>query len=330
MKFLKVSGMIIGGVILLAAGSGLYVNFALPNVGDAPDITVSRDSASVKRGKYLATHVAVCMDCHSQRDWRMFSGPITNGSEGIGGEVFAKAAGFPGTIYATNLTPYGLSGWTDGEIYRAVTSGVSKDGRALFPVMGYHRFGQMDREDVYSIIAYLRTLPAIKNNVPAPELDFPVSVLNNLSPAPANHRLKPPPSDTVAYGGYLINVAGCADCHSQQDNGQVVPGSEFGGGMEFVQPAGVIRAPNITLHPDAGIGTWTKELFVNRFKAYADSNYHPRPLAKEALNSPMPWTMYAGMSRQDLEAIYAYLKSLEPKDVRIPVRSYQKKGKDEV
>jgi len=322
MKFLKVFGLVMGVVLLLALGTGLYVDFALPNVGDAPDIRVSKDRASIERGKYLATHVAVCMDCHSQRDWRIFSGPLTKGSEGSGGERFAKEAGFPGTIYSTNLTPYGLSHWTDGEIYRAVTTGVGKDGRALFPVMGYHRFGQMDKADVYSIIAYLRTLAAVKNDVPAPELDFPVNLLNKLSPSPAAHQLKPLPSDTTNYGAYLVNVAGCIDCHSKQDKGRVVPGSEFGGGMEFRQPAGVIRAPNITPHPETGIGAWTKELFVNKFKAYADSSYHPKPIAKDELNSPMPWTMYAGMSKQDLEAIYVYLKSLEPKNVPILVRSY--------
>ncbi|PPL04324.1 c-type cytochrome [Parapedobacter indicus] len=325
MKFLKVFGIVMGVVIFLALGTGLYVNFAMPNVGDAPDIKVSSDSASIERGEYLAMHVAVCMDCHSQRNWHVFSGPITKGTEGSGGELFAKEAGFPGTIYSTNLTPYGLSDWTDGEIYRAVTAGVGKDGRALFPVMGYHRFGQMDKADVYSIIAYLRTLPAVKNDIPAPELDFPVNLLNKLSPSPAVHQLKPLPSDTTNYGAYLVNVAGCVDCHSKQDKGQVVPGSEFGGGMEFRQPAGVIRAPNITMHPETGIGAWTKALFVNKFKAYADSSYHPKPMAKDELNSPMPWTMYAGMSKQDLEAIYVYLKSLEPKNVPILVRSYAKR-----
>ena len=325
MKILKVSGLIIGIIILLVLCSGLYVNYALPNVGDAPDISVGRDSASIARGKYLAMHVAVCMDCHSQRDWSLFSGPVPPGKEGGGGERFGREAGFPGTVYSTNLTPYQLSSWTDGEIYRAVTSGVGRDGRALFPVMGYHRFGQMDKADLYNIIAYLRTLPSVKNDVPKPELDFPVSLLNKLSPAPPVHQTKPSMNDTVRYGAYLVNAAGCVDCHSRQDKGQVVPGSELGGGMEFRQPEGIIRAPNITMHRETGIGTWTKELFVNRFKAYADSGYHPKPLGKGELNSPMPWTMYAGMSREDLQAIYAYLKTVEPKASSVQIRSYDSK-----
>ncbi|WP_367916288.1 c-type cytochrome [Leadbetterella sp. DM7] len=323
MKVLKVSGLLIGIIILLGLGGGLYVYYALPDVGDVPEIRVSRDSTSITRGKYLANHVAVCMDCHSRRDWSLFSGPVPPGRVGGGGELFGREAGFPGTIYSTNLTPYQLSSWTDGEIYRAVTSGVGREGRALFPVMGYHRFGQMDKADVYSIIAYLRTLPPVKNDVPAPELDFPVSLLNRLSPAPAAHQARPPVSDAVGYGAYLVNAAGCVDCHSMQEKGQVVPGSEFGGGMEFRQRGGIIRAPNITMDQETGIGAWTAELFVNRFKAYTDSAYRPEPLAKEELNSPMPWTMYAGMSREDLQAIYAYLKTVKPKASPIQIRSYE-------
>ncbi len=323
MKLLKISGGVIGILIVLGISSGLYVYYALPDVGDAPHIRVSRDSSGIARGKYLAHHVAVCMDCHSRRDWSLFSGPVPPGREGGGGELFGRGAGFPGTIYSTNLTPYQLSSWTDGEIYRAVTSGVGRDGRALFPVMGYHRFGQMDKADVYHIIAYLRTLPLVKNDVPAPELDFPVCLLNRLSPTPAAHQARPPMSDTVRYGAYLVNAAGCVDCHSRQDKGRVIPGSEFGGGMEFRQPGGVIRAPNITMHRETGIGAWTAELFVNRFKAYTDSAYHPTPLAKGELNSPMPWTMYAGMSREDLQAIYAYLKTVKPKASSVQIRSYE-------
>ncbi len=314
----------LGTVILIVVLSSGYIWFFEPDVGEPPLLTLERSTSRIERGKYLANHVAVCMDCHSKRDWSVFSGPITTGSEGSGGEKFAREAGFPGTIYSTNLTPYGLFSWTDGEIYRAVTAGVGKDGRALFPVMGYHRFGKMDKEDIYSIIAYLRTLPAIKNDVPASELDFPVGLLNRFSPEPASHQQKPSPADVIRYGAYLVNAAGCVDCHSRQDKGKIIPGSEFGGGMEFRQPAGVIRAPNITMHRETGIGDWTEDVFVNRFKGYAEGVYRPQKLSEGGLNSPMPWTMYAGMNERDLRAIYAYLKHIEPKNSAIQVRSYKK------
>ena len=92
----------------------------------------------------------------------MYAGPIIEGTFGGGGEKFGKEAGFPGTLYSKNITPYALHNWTDGEIFRATTSGETKDGKALFPLMGYPAYGKMDREDVYSIIAYVRTLPQSK------------------------------------------------------------------------------------------------------------------------------------------------------------------------
>ncbi|MFZ4261495.1 c-type cytochrome [Sphingobacterium sp. HJSM2_6] len=324
MKILKVLGVIIGVVLALVVIAGLYVQLALPKVEVDSSISIIPDSTRVKRGEYLANHVAVCMDCHSKRDWTAFSGPIIEGTDGGGGEKFGRNEGFPGTIYSSNLTPYGLKSWTDGEIYRAVTSGVGKDGRALFPLMAYHRFGQMDKEDIYSIISYIRTLKEVENDVPAPELDFPVNILNRLGPGPANHQTKPATGDSVLYGAYLINAAGCIDCHSKTDKGNIVEGSEYGGGMEFLQPAGIIRAPNITFHKKFGIGSWTKEFFVNKFKSLADSNARAIHVKPNELNSPMPWAMYGGMTDEDLESIYVYLSSLTPKDVQIEVRTFNK------
>lgn len=76
-----------------------------------------------------------------------------------GGEFFGPDLGFPGEFYSRNLTPANLRGWTDGEIFRAITAGVNKEGEALFPVMPYRNYSKMDKEDIYDIIAYLRTLP---------------------------------------------------------------------------------------------------------------------------------------------------------------------------
>ena len=324
MKIFKILGIIIVFGILFALASGLYVNFAFPNVGNPPELQVQTTPKRIERGKYLANHVTVCMDCHSSRDWTLFSGSVVPGSKGRGGERFDRKAGFPGEIYSTNLTPYKLSSWTDGEIYRAITSGVGKDGHALFPVMGYQRFGKMSREDVLSLIAYIRTLKPIQNDTPSPELDFPVNLLNKLGPKKPDHSILPAVSDSVRYGGYLVNAAGCIDCHSKQDKGRIVEGSEFGGGMEFKQPAGVVRAPNITMDKATGIGNWTQEMFVRRFKSYADSAYKPVKLYASELNSPMPWTMYGGMSEVDLKAIFVYLKSLKKQNNKVIIFQYAK------
>lgn len=309
-RYLSIAGKVLGVLAFLIAAGLIYVKTALPNTGPAPELKIERTAARIERGKYLANHVTVCMDCHSTRDWSRHAGPLS-GEFGGGGEAFTQEMGFPGKFYAPNITPYTLAGWTDGEIFRAVTTGVNKDGKALFPVMGYHRFGQLDKEDIYSIIAYIRGLAPVKKDIPESEPDFPVNFIINTMPQEAAFTTRPAESDQVAYGKYLITATGCVDCHSQTEKGSVVPGTEFGGGMEFSSPNGIVRSPNITMHKENGIGNWTREAFVARFKAYTDSGYVAPKLAPGDLNTPMPWSMYGGMKEEDLAAIHAYLSTVK-------------------
>lgn len=312
MKILKILGVVFLVVVILAIGAGTYIKTALPDTGETPVVTIERTPARIERGKYLANHVTVCMDCHSTRDYKYFAAPLAAGNFGGGGEVFSREMGFPGIFFATNITPYTLKSWTDGEILHAITTGVNKHGKALFPLMAWNRFGQMDKEDVYSIIAYIRTLPAVKNEVPPSEADFPVNFLLNTMPKPADFKSIPSPNELVKYGGYLVNAAGCVDCHSQTDKGTIIEGTEFSGGMEFKQPNGIMRSPNITFDKETGIGKWTEGTFVEKFTAYADPGYKKKELLPGELNSPMPWTMFGGMKPEDLKAIYAYLSSVKP------------------
>jgi mono/diheme cytochrome c family protein len=182
----------------------------------------------------------------------------------------------------------------------------------LFPLMGYHRFGQLDKEDIYAVIAYIRGLEPIKKDIPESEPDFPVNFLINTMPQEAAFTTRPSEADQVAYGKYLVTATGCVDCHSKTDKGAVIPGTEFGGGMEFAGPNGIVRSANITMHKQTGIGNWTKEAFVARFKAYVDSNYVSPKVAPGDVNTPMPWTMYSGMKEQDLAAIFTYLSTVKP------------------
>jgi len=311
-KALKVAGAIFLVLIFFVAAGGIYVKTVLPNTSEAPQITIEKTPARIERGKYLANHISVCMDCHSTRDTTLFAGPIVAGNFGGGGEKFSQDMGFPGVFYSKNITPYALENWTDGEVFRAITEGVRKDGTALFPVMPYHAFGQLDQEDLYSIIAYVRSLPPVKNDVPESKADFPVNFLINTMPSKASLGNKPAESDMLATGKYLVTAAACVECHSKMDKGAKVPGTEFGGGMEFGLPAGTTRSANITSDKKTGIGAWSEEAFVKRFKMYADSSYSPHKVGPKDMNTPMPWMMYAGMTEKDLKAIYSYLQSLKP------------------
>jgi|SRR6185437_1868008 len=97
----------------------IYVCVALPANKPIQALTIVKTEARVERGKYLATHVAVCVDCHSTRDWRAFSGPVVAGTWGMGGEIMDHSKGFPGEIHTPNITPFALKYWTDGELLRA-------------------------------------------------------------------------------------------------------------------------------------------------------------------------------------------------------------------
>lgn len=311
-KILKVAGIILAVILLGIAGLLIYVKKGLPNVGDAPQIAINATPAMIQRGAYLTSHVAVCIDCHSKRDWTRFAGPIVSGTEGEGGERFDRSMGFPGIFYARNITPAGLKNWTDGEIYRAITTGVNKDGEALFPVMPYHYYGMMDPTDVKSIIAYIRTLPPIQNVPPARQIDFPMNFIINTIPAKAQPAIRPPQSDTVAYGHYLVSIAGCQECHTKQVKGKVV-GQPFAGGWEFNMPdKSIVRSANLTSDKETGLGNWSADMFISLFKSRTDRSFNGPALAAGEMQTPMPWAMYGGMDSTDLYAVYAYLHSLAP------------------
>ncbi len=302
----------IGVVIIIAIlGIGSYIKFALPNVGPAPDLKINATPERIAHGEYLANHVSICMDCHSTRDWSRFSGPITPGTLGKGGEYFGKEAGFPGTFYSKNITPYHLKDWTDGEILRAFTTGVSKEGSALFPVMPYAYYRKMDLNDLEDIIAYVRTLTPIVNTTPKHQVDFPVNFILNTIPEKADFTVKPPKSDTLKYGAYMTNASGCMECHTQADKGSVIKSKAFTGGRKFELPNQDVYSANLTPDTETGIGSWTADQFIQRFKAYNDPANVPK-VSGDDPQTVMPWTMYAGMDSTDLLAIFKYLKTLKP------------------
>lgn len=310
-KLLKIVFSLLLLLVLLAGGGLAYVVYGLPNIPVDTTLRVEATPERVERGRYLAHHVSVCMDCHSTRDWTKFSAPLKPGTLGIGGEAFDQKAGFPGSFVAANLTPHGLKNWTDGELYRAITSGVSKDGHPCFPIMPYPSYGKMATEDIYSIMAYLRSLPPLESQPAPSKADPPVNIIMHLMPQPAHPTPLPDRKDSVAYGAYLANAAGCAECHTRMEKGTPV-GEPLAGGFAFSIPGGTARSANITPHGAIGIGAWTKEQFVQRFKAYAEGTFQPPTVPPGGAQTVMPWTMYAGMTTEDMGAIYDYLRTVKP------------------
>lgn len=312
-KLFKISLFVIAFLIVGAIAGYIYILKAYPKISDAPDLKINATPEMVKRGEYLFNSVCGCADCHSTRDYSKFAGPVVPGTIGKGGFEFNEDFGLPGKFYARNITPASLKNWTDGEILRALTEGVSKDGEPLFPLMPYTNFGKMDKNDVYAIIAYLRTLQPIENNISASNPSFPMNLIMRTIPQKNDFKPAPDKSNTKEYGKYLVNIAGCNDCHTQQVKGEYIMEKYLAGGQEFKLPGGIIVRPaNITPDMQTGIGAWSKEMFIQRFKTYSKEKYVPTVVKEGEYNTFMPWTFYSGMTEEDLSAIYDFLRTITP------------------
>ena len=312
----KIVAALVVLVLIVAAGGYGYLMFAFPKV--APPTTVKFDASPERlaRGEYLAEHVVGCATCHTERDWTKFSGPIKRELLGAGNEPFNL--GPAGLLYSKNITPAGIGAWTDGEVLRAATQGVSRDGSALFPLMPYPHFGAMSEEDVHAVLAYVRSWKAIEGVAPARRLSFPLNLIVRTLPGPNTHQPRPSPDDTLAYGKYMTRSAMCSDCHTPiDDRGTPLPGRDFAGGMEFIETGYTVRSANITPDADTGIGSWTEQQFIDKFKAFETPSTAMLTETERRQNTVMPLTAYAGMTRVDLAAIYAYLRTQKPVTNRV-------------
>lgn len=301
--------------IVLVVGGGLaYLYLRKPQAAPPSGRSVPVTPERIARGKYLFEAVADCDGCHSERDFSRFGGPVVAGRRGKG-FVFPADMGLPGSVVASNITPDGETGigaWTDGEKLRAIRDGVSRDGRALFPMMGYPRFRRMSDEDAEALVAYLNTLAPLRNPLPRTSLAFPVSLLIKSEPRPAGIVTHPDRGNRLQYGQYLATLAGCQECHTRTDQGKPV-GDPFAGGEEFrFSPQLVAVSANISPDPETGIGRWSEQRFLDTFYQYRPYLKDGAPKAGPERFTVMPWLSFAQMEADDLKAIYAYLMTQPP------------------
>lgn len=302
------------GVLTLAAGGIGYVSLRQPNRMPAEAIQVSMTKDTITRGRYLFTVVADCDGCHSLRDAGKFSAPAVASGRGRGWTM-PKELGLPGDVVAPNITPdveTGIGAWTDGEKIRAIREGVGRDGRALFPMMPYQNFAKMSDADVQALVAYMNTLPAIRNPLPKTRLDFPVNYLIAGVPAPARNVPAVNQEDKLGWGRYLVTIAGCGHCHTPMQKGEPLPGMEFAGGEPFRLGTMKAVSANITPDTDTGIGKMSEAEFVERFQQYRKYAVTGVPDVKPESFTLMPWMAFSRMSREELSAIYTYLRTVKP------------------
>jgi len=129
-----------------------------PPVGHVADVS---PSDPVKYGAYLAGPLGHCMECHTP----LVTGELDLANQaGRGGRVFG---GPNGPVVSRNITPHkedGLGAWSDADIKRAVTQGISKDGSKLSPPMSFAYYARMSESDLNAILAYLKTLKPLTTN----------------------------------------------------------------------------------------------------------------------------------------------------------------------
>jgi mono/diheme cytochrome c family protein len=127
-----------------------------PFAGGEKPFTEAMMSDKLKKGFYLAT-IAHCMECHTPMGprGREFASKL-----GTGGFEFPGPWGKSVSRNITSSKTKGIGGWSDAEIKRAITTGVSKDGSKLKPPMAFHSYAKMTAGDLDAVVAYLRTVPA--------------------------------------------------------------------------------------------------------------------------------------------------------------------------
>ena len=303
-------------LLVTAGGGAAWLLLRRPAQLPAPDIKVPMTPERIARGRYIFLNLADCGGCHSDRDFSRVGGPEVQSGRGRGSVLSSLLHGLPGTVVAPNITPdpeTGIGRWTDGEKIRAIREGVDRDGRALFPMMPYTGYRNMSDYDVQSVVAFLDSLPPLRNPLPPTKLDFPVNVFIKFAPAPVGTVPNPNPADTVRYGEYLANVGGCGECHTPLEKGRPVAGMEFAGGQPFATNLGTVVTANITPDADTSIGKWSEEFFLQKFAAYREyAGQGPPPSPGPQAFTLMPWLGMSHLADEDLKAIYAFLRTLKP------------------
>jgi mono/diheme cytochrome c family protein len=308
----RVAKWLLFALIALIACVAIAVTFTIgwrpfigPKARPLTSRTFEHTPQRLERGRYIATARSGCIYCHSPHDWKAPGTPIIVGSEGSGD--IQPETDLPGRIVASNLTPdreTGAGNWTDDQFARAIREGIGHDGRALFPMMPYGHFRRMSDEDLASVIVYLRSLPAVRHQLPKTEIIFPVKYLIRSAPEPVTSPVADNESaDLVKRGEHLVDQAGCVDCHTPMVRGANVPGMDFAGGSIFAGPWGSVASANLT--PDAtGISYYDEALFVKTIRIGA--------VGARVLSPIMPVMVYGNLSDSDLKAMFAYLRTVKP------------------
>lgn len=295
-RALKWTGRVLGGLVLVVflALAGVYAvseaRMRRTYRVDPGPVAVRTDAEAVRQGAHLAV-TRGCTDCH--------------GAD-LGGKVFIDDAPVA-RLAGSNLTR-GRGGVAaryaaDADWVRAIRNGVAPDGRALL-FMPSHEFNPLGDEDVGALVAYIRSLPPVDSDLPAPSVGplgralflagqvplLPAELIDHAAP----RRAAPAPGVTAEYGAYL--ATGCTGCHGAGFSGGRIPGT----------PPDWKAAANLTPDPATGLGRWTEQDFVRAMRT-------GRRPDGSGIDPLMPWKGLASMTDTELRALWAYLRTVPAK-----------------
>jgi mono/diheme cytochrome c family protein len=293
MKILKLALLVLVLLVLLAVGTfsvALWMGARkLERTVDVPVVPVpyTQDPQAIKQGKYLFESRG-CAECH--------------GSNG-GGRVFLddESAGiYVRTPNLTRGTNSATAAYTEGDWVRAIRHGVSPSGHALMvmPAVDYNR---LTDADFAAIVAYVRSLPPVAGEPSLMRLPPPMRALYGLGvikdgSEKVDHKL--PPSAPVAvaanaqHGAYVANM--CMGCHGEGLSGGKIPGG----------PPDWPAASNLTPGDGSVMGRYDT---VEKFVAMMHSGKRPDG---SGVDKAMPFATLAAVNETDLQAVYAYLKTV--------------------
>lgn len=314
-------GAFLGLLVVVVVGAVLYVQLTWdrPYNRPVPQLSAPTDPKAIARGEDIFKYTGVCWGCHgSETDINVLP---------AGGREFDLTQVGPpgglGVFYAANLTPdpeTGLGGWSDGEIIRALQEGVDREGRVL-TLMPFQWYRGMSDADLLAIVAYIKSLPPVRNPVPANRPSFVSKALTAfklIKPQPSLTEaiIAPTPGPTIEYGKYLSShLSDCADCHTPR-NLQTFQSMEdrpfTGGNIAFEEEGIKFYVPNLTPDRETGIGTWSEDQFLSAIRTGV------RPNGTVIMPIFMPWLIYKNLTDDDLRAIYRYLRSLPAASNQVP------------
>ncbi len=269
----------------------------------ATHVQAASKAALVKRGDYLVNTIMTCGNCHSPKGPK---GDIP-GKHFSGGLTWDEP---PFKVTAPNITQdreTGIGSWSDAQIKTLLRTGKRPDGVQIAEVMPTAFYGIITERDMDAIVAYLRTLKPIRNQVPAPVYKIPLPHVQ--FPGSEKPYTEAMLKDKVKKGFYLVTIGHCMECHTpfKPKGGKDFVGDLGKGGMEFPGPWGKSVSRNITSSKTKGVGSWTSSQIKRAItQGISKDGSH--------LNPPMGYPYYARMAPSDLNAIVAYLRTVPAKE----------------